>query len=127
MTHSKLATKIAAAALFSTALAIQPSTSHAATVTPLALSECPSGYFCVWSGTNFSGSVQKISSTNSYRPISLTATRSYYNHRTQRTWLHEVPDGSGSTLCINPGATKASTTGWQTTAEAAYLATITNC
>ena len=92
-----------------------------------ALSECPSGYFCVWSDTNYSGNMQRISATNSYRSISLVSTRSYYNHRSQRTWLHEESDGSGSYVCLNPGASKASTSGWQASADAAYLATVTNC
>lgn len=99
----------------------------AAELTPSVISECPAGYFCVWSGTTFSGNMQKISATNSYRSISLTSTRSFYNHRSQRTWLHAVPDGGGSNICVDPGVSKASTTGWQANAEAVYLATITNC
>lgn len=92
-----------------------------------AKSDCGSGYFCVWSSTNYSGSIQRFSSTNSYRAITLSSTRSYYNNRSYRTWLHAEPNGGGSTVCINPGGSVAVTSGWQTLAEAVYLATITSC
>jgi hypothetical protein len=114
-------------AVIGVVVAAQPNVAHAADVTPSLLSDCPSGYFCVWSGTNYTGTIQRFAATNAYRTISLSATKSYYNHRSQRTWLHEDPDGGGSSTCINPGASKTSTTGWQTTAEAVYLATVTNC
>lgn len=127
MTTLKIARVALTASLLGAVLVSQPIASHADSISPLALSECPSGNFCVWAGTNFSGAMQRISTTNAYREISLAATKSYYNNRTKRTWLHDSPDGSGSTVCIGPGAQKVITTGWQTTAEAAYLATITNC
>lgn len=92
-----------------------------------ARSDCPSGYFCVWTGTNYSGTIQRINVTNSYRAINLNATRSYYNNRSQRTWLHSSATGGGSTQCINPGRSSGSTSGWQASAKAAYLATVTSC
>jgi hypothetical protein len=107
--------------------AAHPMPSQAAVVTPAAQSSCPSGNFCVWSGTNFTGQIQKISTSNSYKAISLSSVNSHYNNRTKRTWLHEDLDGGGSTTCIKPGVAKLSTSGWQTTADAAYLATITTC
>ncbi|MFC5677145.1 peptidase inhibitor family I36 protein [Aeromicrobium endophyticum] len=99
------------------------------TDTPLmrARSDCPSGSFCVWSGTSFTGSFKKLSTTNAYLAIDLSSTRSYYNHRSQRTWFHEQSDGSGSKICVDPGVSRASTSGWATSAEAAYLATVTSC
>ncbi|MFI5430224.1 peptidase inhibitor family I36 protein [Aeromicrobium sp. UC242_57] len=127
MNFSRLVTRSVIASIIGAASVAQTNASHGLVVTPTALSECASGYLCVWSGANYSGSIQRISTTNSYRPISLTATKSYYNNRAKRTWLHEKQDGSGSTVCIKPGAKKATTTGWQTTSKAVYLATITDC
>jgi hypothetical protein len=127
MNLSKSIARIASTAVLGIIVATQPTATHAAEVTPFLLSDCPSGYFCVWSGTNFTGTIQRFAATNAYKPISLSATRSYYNHRSQRTWLHEVPDGGGSNVCIDPGVSRTSTAGWQTTAEAVYLATITKC
>lgn len=127
MNPSKTLVRVIAPSLLALATLTHPASSQAATAAPATLAECPSGNFCVWSGTNFTGGMQRISTTNAYKSISLTATKSYYNNRSRRTWLHEDPDGGGLSVCINPGVSKGSTTGWQTTAEAAYLATITNC
>lgn len=92
-----------------------------------ALSDCPSGYMCLWSQPNYGGTIKKISATNSYKAIGLSAVESYYNNRTKRTWLHEAADGSGSYVCLNPGARAGSLSGWQDNAKAVYLATITDC
>jgi hypothetical protein len=117
-----LSTTIVAAAASISSL---PAT--ATEMSPAVLSDCPSGSFCVWTGTGFSGTMQKISATNSYRSITLSSTKSFYNHRSQRSWLHATPDGSGASTCVEPGASRASTSGWQATAESVYLATITDC
>lgn len=93
-----------------------------------ATSDCPSGYMCLWSQANYTGSFVKISATGSYRPISLSSVESYYNHRTKRTWLHEKADGSGNYVCLDPGEKKASgLSGWMDNPKAVWLATITNC
>lgn len=116
------------AACTSLALAVTPADrAHASTPLPTAISDCRAGYFCVWSGTNFTGTIQRISATNSYRPISVQTSKSYYNNRAYRTWLHSDPAGDGSRVCIGPRASKPSTSGWQSVANAAYLATITSC
>ncbi|WP_311208461.1 MULTISPECIES: peptidase inhibitor family I36 protein [unclassified Aeromicrobium] len=104
-----------------------PAPAGAAIAPVEAKSDCGSGYFCVWSSTNYSGTIQRFSATNSYRDITLNSTRSYYNNRSYRTWLHSNSDGGGSTQCINPRSSRSSTSGWQTYAQAAYLATIVNC
>jgi|GEM_PF-6401912 len=121
-------TRIAVPCLLALAALVGPgvATADAATA-PRAKSDCASGYFCVWTGTNYTGTIQRISATNAYRAVTLSTTRSYYNHRSKRTWLHQALDGSGSHVCINPGVSKASTSGWQATANAVYLATIANC
>ena len=89
--------------------------------------ECSTGAFCVWTGTHFTGRIQEMTTTNAYRSISLGTTRSYYNNRSKRTWLHSRPNGDGSTVCINPGASNGSTSGWQQTAKAAFLAAVVSC
>ena len=125
--HSSFSKTAAAVVSSLVAVVALSAPAGAAVVAPEAKSDCGSGYFCVWSGTGFSGTIQRFSATNSYRSISLSFTRSYYNHRADRTWLHELPNGAGSSKCVNPGASASSTSGWQTTAEAVYLATITTC
>ncbi|GAA1550755.1 MULTISPECIES: peptidase inhibitor family I36 protein [Streptomyces] len=36
----------------------------AASAEPQAASDCPSGYFCVWSGSNYTGRRQQVAGTN---------------------------------------------------------------
>lgn len=90
-------------------------------------SDCPSGYMCWWSGTNYSGTMKKTSTTGAYQLTGLSTVESYYNRRTKRTWLHEASNGSGSYVCLDPGARDGNLSGWQDNAKAVYLATITAC
>ncbi|VXB03751.1 peptidase inhibitor family I36 protein [Aeromicrobium sp. 9AM] len=92
-----------------------------------AIGDCPSGYMCLWSQPNYSGTIKKINATGSYKAIGLSTVESYYNHRSKRTWLHSTTDGSGSYVCLDPGDRASSLSGWQDNAKAVYLATITNC
>lgn len=91
------------------------------------IGQCPSGYFCVWSGTSFTGSIWKTNVTSSYRSIGLSTIRSLYNHRTKRTFFYELSGGGGLSDCYNPGDQYASLTGWRTTANSVYLSTNTLC
>jgi len=93
----------------------------------MSLSQCYSGYFCIWSGTNYTGSIQRFSSTGSYRSINLSTVRSLYNRRSARTFLHEAANGSAHYSCYPPGARWADLTGWRQTAEAVWLSTVTSC
>jgi hypothetical protein len=93
----------------------------------MSLSQCYSGYFCVWSGTNYTGSIQRFSSTGSYRSINLSTVRSLYNRRSARTFLHEAADGTARYSCYGPGQRSSDLTGWRQTAEAVWLSTVTSC
>jgi hypothetical protein len=93
----------------------------------MGLSQCYSGYFCIWSGTNYTGSIQRFSATGSYREITLSTVRSLYNRRSARTFLHEAADGSEHNSCYDPGERVADLTGWRQTAEAVWLSTVTSC
>ncbi|MCW2829599.1 MAG: hypothetical protein JWP31_291 [Aeromicrobium sp.] len=92
-----------------------------------ALSDCPSGYICLWTGSQYTGSMRKVSTTGSYQSIGLASVNSYYNHRSRRTWLHATTDGSGTYSCLAPGARSGNVSGWQESAKAVYLSTVTNC
>lgn len=91
------------------------------------LSQCTSGYVCVWSGASYTGTFKRFSSTGSYQSIGLTTVGSYYNYRSRRTYLHEKTDGSGYKSCLTPGAKAAALTGWKARAKAVYLSTTTSC
>lgn len=92
-----------------------------------ALSQCPSGYMCLWTGPNYDGTIKKVSATGSYKSIGFKTVGSYYNNRSKRTWLHATSDGSGTYGCLQPGARAVALSGWQSKAKAVYLATVTDC
>lgn len=92
-----------------------------------AATTCASGYMCLWSKPNYRGTIKKISATNAYKSIGLETVGSYHNNRSKRTWLHATSNGSGTYTCVKPGARAAALSGWQTSAKAVYLATITDC
>ncbi|KAA1399581.1 peptidase inhibitor family I36 protein [Aeromicrobium ginsengisoli] len=104
------------------------SSSASAAVSPSkSLSQCDAGYLCIWSGTNYSGSFQRFSATGSYRPISLYAVNSIYNHRSARAFLHQDAAGNGYYTCLNPGQKIADLVGWRESSQAVYLSTVAAC
>lgn len=98
-----------------------------ATPAQAALSDCPSGYICLWSKPNYTGTLQKISTTGAYKSIGLSIVESIYNNRSKRTWLHAAADGSGSYQCLEPAARFSNLTGWHNQAKAVYLTTVAEC
>ena len=53
-------------------------------------SECPSGYFCVWTQENYEGTRYQYNNVGAYNRIYADPIRSAYNHRTKRTYLNEL-------------------------------------
>lgn len=112
-----------AAALASTV----PGPAGADDVDVQSIGQCPSGYFCVWSGTNFTGTIWKTNTTNSYKSIGPSTIHSLYNNRTKRSTLYELAGGGGLSDCYNAGEQYSSLAGWRTTANSTYLSTTTLC
>ncbi|MFI1168633.1 peptidase inhibitor family I36 protein [Streptomyces sp. NPDC020801] len=54
----------------------------AAQFTPQAASDCPSGYFCVWSGQNYTGHRQQVAGSNAdlTKYSVFQSFKSWYNH-----------------------------------------------
>ncbi|WDV53622.1 peptidase inhibitor family I36 protein [Streptomyces coeruleorubidus] len=78
----KLAVMTGGLALTGGLLAGGAGTAGAAEVGPQAASDCPSGWFCVWAGQNYTGRMQKVAGTN--KDLTKFAVfqnfRSWYNH-----------------------------------------------
>lgn len=106
---------------------LQSGSAASAASTPRSIGQCDSGYFCLWSGTNYSGAFQQFSVKSSYRQISLSTVNSLYNRRVDRTYLYEGSDGSGSYTCYPDHAQVANLIGWRENAQAVWLSTVTNC
>ena len=108
----------------------------AATVAAVALSatpavagksDCPSGSFCVWDGTSYTGRIQRIATPGEVVDIRLSSTKSYFNNRSRRTWYQESPSG-GSKICVPAAGSSASTpSGWQRSAGAVFLSSDPSC
>lgn len=92
-----------------------------------AMSQCPSGNFCVWTGTTFTGDVQKIDDVETYVAIQDDPIRSAYNNRSKRTYLNDGPGHSSTYSCFGAGDWDASLSTWQLSAQSVYLSTYTNC
>lgn len=90
-------------------------------------SDCPSGYFCVWTLTYYDGTRYQFNDVGDYNPITADPIRSAYNHRTKRTYLNELSGSSSNYSCFGPGDYDGSLSGWQLHANSAFLSTYTNC
>jgi hypothetical protein len=92
----------------------------------LSVSQCGSGYFCVWPSPNYVGTPKKYSAQSKYLSITLSNVGSFYNNRSKRAYLYGDSSRSPS-ACYGPRAKKASTTGWMRLAEGTYLSTAASC
>lgn len=90
-------------------------------------SECPSGYFCVWTQENYEGSRYQYNNVGAYNRIYADPIRSAYNHRSKRTYLNELSGSSSNYSCFGAGDYDWSLTGWQVHANSAFLSTYINC
>lgn len=104
-----------------------PASAVVSDVVPLAASDCPSNYFCIWPSRNYVGTMVKYGVVNSYREVTMATVGSYYNHRVDRSWVFEFGDGSGRSLCVAPGDRSGSVPSWAGDAESVYLSLIVSC
>lgn len=88
---------------------------------------CPSGSFCVWTGTDFEGSRYRLDDVGDYNRINADPIRSAFNNRGKRTYLNQGTGSSSTFSCFGPGDYDRSLSGWQVHANSAYLSTTTNC
>lgn len=95
-------------------------------VTLASTNQCASGYFCVWTQANYTGTIQRFKTQSQYSSIAVYRVGSFYNNRSKRVFLYA--DASGDTsACYGAGAKRSSTSGWVTYAEGTYLSTATSC
>ena len=90
-------------------------------------SECPSGYFCVWTATNYDGTRYQFNDVGDYNLISADPIWSAYNNRTKRTYLNKYSGKSSTYSCFGPGDYDGALSNWQIHANSAFLSTYTNC
>lgn len=93
---------------------------------PLSTSQCGAGYFCIWSSSNYTGSIQRFKTQSQFSSIYLSRVGSFFNNRPDRVFIYQYGGGSTSN-CYAPRAKRSTTSGWLTYAESVYLSTATNC
>ncbi|MFF5969477.1 peptidase inhibitor family I36 protein [Streptomyces collinus] len=78
----KLAVMAGGMALTGGLLATGAGTAGAAEAAPQAASDCPSGWFCVWAGKNYTGRMQKVEGRNADLTgfVVFQGFKSWYNH-----------------------------------------------
>lgn len=78
----KLAVLATGVAMTGGLLAGTAGSAGAAQAAPSAASDCPSGWFCVWSGQNYTGRMQKVAGTNAdlTKFAVFQNFKSWYNH-----------------------------------------------
>lgn len=86
----------------------EPATDTAGGVPPLALSQCASGAFCVWSGASGTGTFTSTTSTTS-RDLGFSPVLSVWNRSSNAARIYSGPGGTGTSVCYAPGAYVAST------------------
>lgn len=89
------------------------------------ITQCPSGYFCVWTGAQFLGNVKRYNEQSQYTPIPISSTGSFYNNRSKRVYVYNA--GTTLSACYGPQASRSITTGWQSVIKGTYLSTATSC
>ena len=91
---------------------------------PYALSDCPTGTACLWSGSAYSGSLWKNTSTDVIvnRPATVLATASMWNRTTYYVRLYSGVGGTGSTACYSQGW-QGVLTGWAANARSLRMST----
>ncbi|MGW6220615.1 peptidase inhibitor family I36 protein [Streptomyces olivaceus] len=78
----KLAVAATGVAMTGGLLAGTAGAAQAAPAAPTAASDCPSGWFCVWSGKNYTGRMQKVAGHNANLTqfAVFQGFKSWYNH-----------------------------------------------
>lgn len=94
--------------------------------TPLSLSQCGAGYLCMWSASNYTGSLQRFKTESQFSTIYLSRVGSFFNNRPDRFFIYQYSGGSTS-ACFAPRAKQNSTSGWLSSANTVYLSTVTSC
>lgn len=86
--------------------------------------QCGSGYFCGWSGTNYTGSFYSTSGSGVTRYLSWYA-QSYRNNRANAARLYNST--SSASLCFTPSQDRASVGSSYYSPDKVYLSATTSC
>lgn len=94
--------------------------------TPVSTSQCGAGYMCIWSASNYTGSLQRFKTQSQFSTIYLSRVGSFFNNRPDRVFIYQYAGGSTSN-CYAPRAKRSTTSGWLSSADSVYLSTASIC
>lgn len=92
-------------------------------IEPQSFSQCLAGNVCVWDGYSYTGLFSQTPSTSA-TSTGITTAHSYANRSTKAARIYSGTGGSGSWICVNPGAQVSSTT---IGAQSMRILTVTSC
>jgi Peptidase inhibitor family I36 len=100
-------------------------------VAPMAISDCPSTYFCLWEHANFSGRRLQFASVGYWQSLQpygfLDQASSFYNNRGNVSYINGHTDGSGLARCHQAGGAGNFGADWNDRARAVYVASWASC
>ena len=98
---------------------------------PDSVSDCPSGYFCLWEDINFSNRRLQFASTGYWQSLEpygfLDKASSFYNNRGNVSYINGHTDGSGLSRCHQAGGAGNYGAEWNDRARAVFIATWASC
>jgi hypothetical protein len=96
-----------------------------AEVGTLSISDCRSGYTCIWSSSLYTGTLVQYRLPGQYIALPSFSIGSYANRYEKRATFYETIGGGGHSTCAPPGTQNAAVSGWLTSARSLYQNTTT--
>ena len=96
-----------------------------AEVGTLSISDCRSGYTCVWSSPFYAGTLVQYRLPGQYIPLPSFSIGSYANLYERRATFYETVGGGGHSTCVPPATSNPAVSGWSSAARSLYQNTTT--
>ena len=96
-----------------------------AEVGTLSISDCRSGYTCVWSSPFYAGTLVQYRLPGQYIPLPSFSIGSYVNRYEKRATFYETVGGGGHSTCALPATSNPAVSGWLSAARSLYQSTTT--
>ena len=94
-----------------------------AEVGTLSISDCLTGYTCIWSSPFYAGTLVQYRLPGHYIQLPSFSIGSYANRYEKRATFYETVGGGGHSTCALPGASNPAVSGWLSAARSVYQST----
>ena len=94
-----------------------------AEVGTLSISDCLTGYTCIWSSPFYAGTLVQYRLPGHYIQLPSFPIGSYANRYEKRATFYETVGGGGHSTCALPGASNPAVSGWLSAARSVYQST----